>query len=130
MIDWLEENKRFALIFLILIAIEIFLISSIPGGRTPPGPINLAPAYHLIAFFLFSFFLLVYMNKNRKIGIRVLLVGLAISIVYAISDEIHQVFVPLRNPSIGDVLIDTTGILMSSLIYLYYSSRKNLDQHL
>jgi VanZ family protein len=34
-----------------------------------------------------------------------------ISFVYAISDEIHQAFVPGRGPSFKDVLFDSLGIL-------------------
>jgi len=49
-------------------------------------------------------------NKNRFIY------SLIISVIYAISDEIHQVFVPTREGRIRDVLIDTTGIF---LMYIY-----------
>jgi VanZ family protein len=39
------------------------------------------------------------------------------SILYAISDEIHQGFVPGRYPAIADLCFDTAGILLAYLIY-------------
>jgi len=44
--------------------------------------------------------------------------GLAISLVflYAASDELHQAFVPSRTPLVSDVIIDTTGGMISLLI--------------
>jgi VanZ family protein len=41
----------------------------------------------------------------------------SLAFLYAISDELHQSFVPGRTPSIGDVLIDGCGIILAVLIY-------------
>jgi len=37
---------------------------------------------------------------------------IAIGIIYGVSDEWHQSFVPGRNPSIADLLADAIGVLM------------------
>ena len=34
------------------------------------------------------------------------------SLLYAISDEVHQSFVPTREPAVRDVLIDSIGIIL------------------
>jgi VanZ family protein len=39
-----------------------------------------------------------------------------ITILYAISDEIHQTFVPTRQGTLRDVLIDSIGVYLSYLI--------------
>ena len=39
------------------------------------------------------------------------LISLCVGVTYAISDEVHQYFVPGRGPSIMDVGIDTLGVL-------------------
>ncbi|MBU2258703.1 MAG: VanZ family protein [Candidatus Omnitrophica bacterium] len=46
--------------------------------------------------------------------------------LYAVSDEIHQYFVPTRGPSLEDVLIDCAGIIIFyvSLKYLKKFIRK------
>ncbi len=41
---------------------------------------------------------------------------LIIGIIYATSDEIHQVFVPGRGPMFTDVLIDSMGVTVGMLI--------------
>jgi VanZ family protein len=44
--------------------------------------------------------------------------ALLLAFAYAISDEFHQKFVPSRQASVTDVLIDTTGALLA-LLFLY-----------
>ncbi|MCK5149628.1 VanZ family protein [Candidatus Pacearchaeota archaeon] len=83
--------------------------------------------YHFIVFFLFSFFLFATINKNKKIKTKHLLIVLIISIAYAISDEIHQLFVTFRNFSIKDILTDTLGIFSSIIIYSHIN-QKTLKQ--
>lgn len=125
MIKWLGENRKFSIIFFILIAIEIFLVSSVPGGSvSTTGISGVSIAYHFITFFLLSFFLLISINGKEKIRIRYLLVAIPVLIIYSILDEVHQIFVPLRNSSLQDILIDGVGIFSSSLLYLNYKARQ------
>ena len=49
---------------------------------------------------------------------RLFLISLAFSVCYAISDEVHQIFVPGRAGMIGDVIIDTCGALCGILLFL------------
>ena len=54
--------------------------------------------------------------------------SIIITIIYAISDEVHQVFVPGREGKIVDVYIDTlgiiTGILFINLIIKVFNKNK------
>ena len=52
-------------------------------------------------------------KKKNKI-----LVTLLVGIVYAISDEIHQMFSGDRTPAIRDVFIDSCGVLFGICIFL------------
>ena len=58
------------------------------------------------------------MTINYKNNIYIPII---ICILYAISDEIHQLFVPGRSGQVSDVLLDTlgafTGIMIYKLIY-------------
>lgn len=47
-----------------------------------------------------------------------IILSLCIGITYAITDEIHQMYVPNRGPSLGDVLIDTSGVIFGILIVI------------
>ena len=44
------------------------------------------------------------------------IISLSVGIIYAISDEIHQYFIPGRGPSIIDVGIDSFGVLTGIFI--------------
>lgn len=53
----------------------------------------------------------------------ILLGAFIFTVVYAVSDEIHQAFVPGRNPSPVDVLIDAAGALCALILIRYVASR-------
>lgn len=76
---------------------------------------------HITAYFIFG--LLAY-NVIRLYSWpmrRAVLVSIAIVLLYAISDEFHQYFVPGRSAEVRDVLIDTTagvaGVSVFALIH-------------
>ena len=55
-------------------------------------------------------------------------VSLALAAVYAVSDEIHQLFVPGRTGALRDVLIDTAGAMCGILVagfFLTVSAKKH-----
>ena len=71
--------------------------------------------HKLAHFFLFSF---VYLFAQRSFGNS--RKALIFTILYGISDEIHQSFVPTRTPSLTDVLIDSgAGLTMYYLVSKY-----------
>ena len=55
-------------------------------------------------------------------NIKKLYFAFAFSVLYAISDEIHQIFVPGRSCQFRDVLIDAAGIVIGIGVYIavYY----------
>ena len=55
-----------------------------------------------------------YDIKNKK---RIL-ITLISGVLYAISDEIHQTFIPGRSGQVTDVMIDSAGIILSILIFM------------
>jgi hypothetical protein len=125
----LEEVSWLSWVMVVILGVYIFIISSMnfPGGGAPGLGIK-AVLYHIGVFFLFSFFLMVALVKGKKL--RLALAGVLISILYAVSDEVHQLFVPGRSGSIGDVLLDSTGIGFAFLVYFIsvrYRQIRNLD---
>lgn len=50
-------------------------------------------------------------------------VSFAIGAAYAVSDEIHQLFVPQRAGTITDVLIDSCGVVAGVLLSLFIIAR-------
>ena len=51
-------------------------------------------------------------KKNKILG------ALILGIIYAISDEIHQMFSGYRTPAIRDVFIDSCGVIFGICIFL------------
>lgn len=51
------------------------------------------------------------------------LVALLLSSLYAISDEYHQTFVPGRNGTLADVLVDGVGMVLALGIWLLVTGR-------
>ena len=50
---------------------------------------------------------------------------LVIAVAYAGVDEFHQSFVPLREPSVRDVIIDGTGVVLAQMaVWIYAKTRQ------
>ena len=76
---------------------------------------------HIIAYFIFGG-LAYNVIRHYKLPVRrALLTSGAIVLVYAASDEFHQLFVPGRSGEVRDVLIDTTaGVVGVVVAYILY----------
>ena len=119
-IKFFEEYSKSSLTITVLIAVGIFYISSLIFGPGKPGGIELIPiSYHISAFFLFGIFLFISFVKGKKQNIKFLIIAIPIAIVYALSDEIHQIFVPFRYCGFEDFILDIFGIFSATLIYLF-----------
>lgn len=89
----------------------IFLISAIPGRVI--NSMGLAPeGYHINGhFFMYSILFLTLYRATKKIGWSIL-----VCVLYAISDEYHQSFVPNRSVEMFDIYTDTLGALIAGII--------------
>ena len=67
----------------------------------------------MILGILASCLILHYKNINKKYPLAFL-----ICVIYAISDEIHQLFVPGRAGQVRDVLIDSAGSFLGIIIVM------------
>ena len=70
---------------------------------------------YMILGILASGLILYYGNINKKY-----LLAFLICVIYAISDEIHQLFVPGRSGQVRDVLIDSAGSLLGIIIVMAF----------
>ena len=122
---WVEKRRYVSLMMFLLIALEIFYISSLPGSRGGAQIPLVAITYHFSVFFLFCFFLFFFIKGEKKVNSFYIIATLIFALVYAILDEFHQSFVPLRSPSIDDVLIDSIGMTLSLIIAVYISKKTN-----
>ena len=84
---------------------------------------------HLIEYFCLGILAINVLKDYHKINIWMILICVAFCMLYALSDEIHQIYVPGRSCELRDIFIDTSGsiigIIIYSLINFIYRKRYN-----
>lgn len=98
----------------------IFFLSSKPGLAVAAGYWDFAtrkPAHVLVYLILFIllFNALSFSFNNLK-NPNLIIVSFALTVLYGISDEIHQSFVPLREGKVLDIIFDVLGAVIGSYI--------------
>jgi len=119
--------KRWAPALIVMLA--IFLISSRPSDRLPDfhSADHIVKATgHVIGYGLLACSYLYALGPVKQ------RYGLAwiFAILYGISDEIHQSFVPGRSSSVSDVLLfDNLGAVAALSIYYYVLTKTNIRRN-
>ena len=88
---------------------------------------------HFSLYTITGMILMLLLNTTNLKKKNKIYISLILGILYAISDEMHQIFVPGRTPLITDVLIDTLGIIFGIsiiiiVIKIYNKIKKNLQK--
>ncbi|MFV8826431.1 VanZ family protein [Alkalihalobacterium sp. APHAB7] len=76
---------------------------------------------HFFAYLVLGLLTINALRRSGSNGYRSMGVALVICILYAISDEVHQLFVPGRSGEVRDVLIDTAGASVGIGMYWLFS---------
>ena len=95
------------------------------GVSAPADPLTflVRKAAQIGAYFVLGI-LLFNLLKEYDLGVKkMIFISIAIAMLYACSDEIHQMFVPGRSGEVRDVLIDTAGAAVGVVVYAALSSR-------
>ncbi|MBK8871752.1 MAG: VanZ family protein [Elusimicrobia bacterium] len=107
----------------------IFIASSIPDHR-PAGSTGLPELMsrklaHLVEYGVLAYFVARALTGMGWAIRRVWAVGLLACVLYAISDEVHQSFVPGRFGKVRDVALDSLG---AALVISLYARRQMARQ--
>lgn len=112
----------------------IFIVSSIHGNTLQFLPFNTITQVHIAellsyrqaTFHIVEYYLLVILiYRLLRVKLNhpetfIYLLSFTTSIMYAISDEVHQYFVPGRFATLTDLIFDTSGIIIGLFcIYIY-----------
>ena len=85
---------------------------------------------HITAYFILGVLTYNVIRLHRLSTRWHIAISIAVVVLYAISDELHQLFVPGRSGEVRDVIIDSTagicGILIAHYIYSKHILRKSL----
>ena len=105
------------------------VLSAVPGFEEQPEEVKVniieklqfivRKSAHFIGYMILgilaSGLILQYENINKKYPLAFL-----ICVIYAISDEIHQLFVPGRAGQVRDVLIDSAGSFLGIILVMAF----------
>ena len=105
------------------------VLSAVPGFEEQPEEVKIniieklefivRKSAHFIGYMILgilaSCLILHYENINKKYPLAFL-----ICVIYAISDEIHQLFVPGRSGQVRDVLIDSAGSFLGIILVMAF----------
>jgi VanZ family protein len=82
---------------------------------------------HFVVFGILGFLTTRGMNhsSNQFLKQKYFAMGILISVLYSITDEVHQYFVPGRYASLLDLIADILGIIMFAWIYRRFLINKN-----
>ncbi|MGL4998853.1 MAG: VanZ family protein [Cetobacterium sp.] len=78
-------------------------------------------AHFTIYFILGANYFLAFKELTFESAVK----SIGLTMLYAISDEFHQSFIPNRGPAVKDVLIDTSGGALAILVIVMYLDFKN-----
>ncbi len=114
------DNKQKAIILLTLwgpVVLQmciIFYFSSQPAGSVVVEEFPFSTSLgHLGGYFILGLLLYRAFNSGHFAWSRKsALISLVAGIIYAMSDEFHQLFVAGRQASLSDVVLDTIGLLL------------------
>lgn len=77
---------------------------------------------HFFAYFILGLLLIYAVHIERAPTWRSIFFSFIVTLAYAISDELHQLFVPGRSGELRDVLIDSFGSSVGMAVYLLLRS--------
>jgi len=107
----------------VLWMILIFYMSSVPD--LPSNKLFIVDFLFKKTAHIFEYTVL-FLLWYRALGKRSPLEAFIISIIYAFSDEIHQLLVPGRTGLLRDVVIDSFGMVVASLLIVKFDLWKLL----
>jgi len=80
-------------------------------------------AAHFSEYFIFGILVSHLLNKRSSLTpVSQIFLTIPLGIIYAISDELHQSFVPSRTASTTDVMLDAIGFVCGSFCFYAYVS--------
>lgn len=125
----LDNNITKYWLLVCIYAALIFILSSMSHPPSPPGTSNI-PSFEIIEhlFLYFGFGLVLYLAMNhsnnpffRKYRIQMTVL---IGTLYGITDEVHQLFVPFREGSVLDVVVDGCGVALAQALIVLINRLK------
>ena len=118
------DKKYVAWAAFTIYCVIIFVGSSIPGDRIDIDRPGIDKMIHTVEYTILSLLLFISLRLSSTIKLNALFWISAIgSSLYGLSDEIHQLFVPLREFDILDIVCNTSGSILGSYVMVRYFNK-------
>lgn len=144
MLNRINMKKTINIILLIVWMIVIFMLSNDNGIQSSnksdgiayfiASRINLLDTdtlifiirkcAHITEYLILGILMLNVLKDYNAINIKLVIITILFCFSYAISDEIHQLFIQNRSGKFSDILIDTSGSFIGIFIYYLILRRK------
>lgn|SRR5699024_1155791 len=112
-----------------------FLQGALPDTYVDGESMNhfIRKSAHFLIYMVLGIFTYLACSQHRKNVSFNVIMTMVICVLYAISDEVHQLFVPGRSGEVGDVFIDGLGALLGVFFVLIMTwvvrKTRKLDQN-
>ena len=83
---------------------------------------------HIVVYAILTWLWWRALSPQREVSWPVLTTALSLTVLYGISDEIHQLFIPGRHGRIADVLFDASGALAMILLLRQYKWLRRIPE--
>ncbi|UCF32044.1 MAG: VanZ family protein [bacterium] len=112
------------------VAVGIFILSSLKGNAFPDHPEILNIAAHGVEFMVLAFVTTrAFIQSDLTTRpLQSLVWVAAVCAAFGLLDELHQFSIPTRQFDTLDILADTIGAIVGSLLYLLLRERKAKGQ--
>ena len=111
---------------LILYCLAIYIQSGRPSPKSIPDVRFLDKILHFCAYGVLG---ILFFRAYNTLALKsdknlLILISIASAILYGISDEIHQYFVPFRQADIMDVIANSIGSICSVCSFHFWKTRQ------
>lgn len=128
MLNYLTRHKKIAVYFpLIFYWLVLIIATSIPSNKIPNINLN-DKIEHLLAYFILGFLFNIaalVQNKFTFLKEKAFFSTIIFLGVYAIIDELHQLFIPGRDCSFLDWSADLLGVVFGVLLTYFLLKKFN-----
>jgi VanZ family protein len=105
----------------------IFTLSAQPDLPRAPGPwldTLLKKVGHALAYGVLAWLYQRALRGRFRVSTSLRVVSMSLAVAYALSDEVHQTFVPGRNGRLLDVVVDGVGACGAMLLSWWLERRR------
>lgn len=123
----LKGAAVFRLVPMVLTMGAIFFLSHQPGDNLSLYPLpGIDKLAHITVYSILAATVLFGLSEDlkRNDARKVILITVACCVVYGLSDEFHQYFIPGRSVSLFDLFADCGGAVMTCALWVWWRNRR------